>query len=64
MEELKQQILTLCNSSSLPLEAVMFVLKDAWRDAEAALRDVKERAKMQPQTEAPAYERVEGEEEE
>lgn len=43
MEELKQQILDLCNSSDLPLECVVFVLKDAWRDAEAALRAAKAR---------------------
>ena len=41
MEELKQKILDLCNSSGLPLEAIMFILKDAWRDAEAALREAK-----------------------
>ena len=41
MEELREKILDLCNSSGLPLEAVMFVLKDAWRDAEAALRAAK-----------------------
>ena len=41
MEELKQRILNLCNESELPIEAVMFVLKDAWRDAEAALRMAK-----------------------
>ena len=38
MDELKQQILTVCNSSGLPLECIMYVLKDAWRDAEATLR--------------------------
>ena len=38
MEELKLKILDLCNSSGLPLECVMYVLKDAWRDAEATLR--------------------------
>ena len=38
MDELKQQILNLCNSSNLPLECIMYVLKDAWRDAEATLR--------------------------
>ena len=50
MEELKKEILTLCNSSNLPIEAIMFVLKDAWRDAEAALREVKEQARMHPST--------------
>lgn len=38
MEELRNKLLETCNSSGLPLEAVMYVLKDLWRDAEASLR--------------------------
>ena len=38
MEELKLKILEICNSSGLPLECIMYVLKDCWRDAEATLR--------------------------
>lgn len=38
MEELKSKILEICNSSGLPLECIMYVLKDCWRDAEATLR--------------------------
>lgn len=38
MNELKQKILDICNSSGLPLEAVIFILKDIWRDAEDTLR--------------------------
>jgi hypothetical protein len=34
MEELKKQIIELCNDSGMPLEAIVFVLKDAWRDAQ------------------------------
>jgi hypothetical protein len=43
MEELKQQIIDLCNESELPLEAILFVTKDVWRDVEDTLRQVKER---------------------
>ena len=38
MEKLKQQIIDLCNASGLPLEAIIFVVKDVWRDAEDTLR--------------------------
>lgn len=34
MTELKDKIIALCNNSGLTLEAVMFVLKDLYRDAE------------------------------
>lgn len=37
MNELKQKILDLCNNSGLPLEAIIFIVKDIWRDAEATL---------------------------
>jgi len=42
MEELKQQIIDLCNESNLPLEALLFVTKDVWRDVEDTLRKLKE----------------------
>ena len=42
MEELKQKLLDICNQSGLPLEAVVFVTKDLWRDAEDAFRQFKE----------------------
>ena len=38
MEELKQQIIDLCNNSGLPLEAILFVTKDVWRDVEDTIR--------------------------
>ena len=38
MEELKQKIIDLCNESGLPLEAILFVTKDVWRDVESTLR--------------------------
>lgn len=34
MMELKEQIVALCNKSGLTIEEVVFVLKDAYRDAE------------------------------
>lgn len=42
MEELKQQLLDCCNQSGLPLEAILFVTKDLWRDVEDTLKRVKE----------------------
>ena len=42
MEELKQKIIDLCNESDLPLEALLFVTKDVWRDVEDTLRKLKE----------------------
>lgn len=38
MEELKQKLIDLCNESGLPLEAILFVTKDLWRDVEDTLR--------------------------
>ena len=43
MEELKQKLLKACNESGLPLEAILFVTKDLWRDVEDTLRLAKER---------------------
>ena len=43
MEELKKKIIDLCNESGLPLEAILFVTKDVWRDVEDTLRAAKER---------------------
>lgn len=42
MEELKRKIINLCNESGLPLEAILFVTKDVWRDVEDTLRNYKE----------------------
>lgn len=44
MEELKQKLVDLCNQSGLPLEAILFVTKDLWRDVEATLRSAQESA--------------------
>ena len=43
MEELKQKLLDVCNSSGLPLEAIVFVTKDLWRDAQDTLLALKEK---------------------
>ena len=52
MEELKLQLVDVCNASGLPLEAIVFVTKDLWRDAEDALRAYKNQmAATQPQEE-------------
>jgi hypothetical protein len=45
MEELKKQIINYCNESGLPLEAIVFVLKDAWRDAQESFEIYKEKMK-------------------
>lgn len=42
MEELKQKLVDLCNESGLPLEAILFVTKDLWRDVEDTLKKFKE----------------------
>ena len=47
MEQLKMQLLNLCNKSQLPAEALYFVIKDLYRDAEDLLRQVKMQEKMQ-----------------
>ena len=41
MEELKQKLLEDCNNSGLPLEAVVFVVKDLYRDAVETLTQMK-----------------------
>lgn len=51
MEELKQQIIDLCNKSHLPLEAILFVTKDVWRDVDDTLRQLKAQTAKQEQIE-------------
>ena len=57
MEELKQQLLDACNSSGLPLEAILFVTKDLWRDVEDTLR----KYKAQQSVDQPAETETDGE---
>ena len=51
MEELKQRLIQVCNESGLPLEAILYVTKDLWRDVEDTLRVAKA---QQTQVEEPA----------
>lgn len=41
MEDLKQQLINVCNESGLPLEAILYVTKDLWRDVQDTLDRVK-----------------------
>lgn len=41
MEELKQKLLDACNQSGLPLEAILFVTKDLWRDVQDTMERIK-----------------------
>ena len=47
MEELKQKLVDICNKSGLPLEAILFVTKDLWRDVEDTLRNLKEKQEQE-----------------
>lgn len=38
MEQLKQQLLQLVNSSQLPMEAIYYVVKDFYRDVDDAYK--------------------------
>lgn len=42
MEELKNKIVALCNESGLPLEAIYFIIKDIYRDAQESLKFMKQ----------------------
>ena len=50
MEELKQKLLNDCNESGLPLEALMFVVKDLWRDIQEATRALKLQQEQEKET--------------
>lgn len=41
MEELKNNLIKVLNNSNISLEAVLFVLRDVYHDAEAAYRQYK-----------------------
>ena len=47
MEELKQKIIDICNESQLPLEAILFVTRDVYRDVEDALRQAQIQSQIQ-----------------
>lgn len=51
MEELKQKLIEDCQTSGLPLEAILFVTKDLWRDIDDTLRMAKENTARQQEIE-------------
>lgn len=48
MEDLKNKLITACNESGLPLEALYFVVKDTYRDLEEMLVQMKANRANQP----------------
>ena len=52
MEELRQKIITLINESGLPLEAIVFIIRDVYRDVDITfqnyLKEEKESQKKIP----------------
>lgn len=52
MEELKRKLVAICNESQLPLEAILFVTKDLWRDVEDTLRAARAEQDAIQETEA------------
>lgn len=51
MEELREQILDLCNNSQLPIDAIFYILKDIYRDARDTYSQYCEQRKVQKQKE-------------
>lgn len=47
MEQLKQQLLQLVNTSNLPLEAIYYVVKDFYRDVDDAYRQALQQQAIQ-----------------
>lgn len=41
MDELRTNIIKLCNESKLPIEAIYFVIKDIYRDSQELLNEYK-----------------------
>ena len=39
MEELRQKIITLINESGLPLEAIVFIIRDVYRDVDMTFQN-------------------------
>lgn len=52
MEELRLKLIEVCNQSGLPLEAVLFVVRDVYRDVSETFRDLQEQDKSEEETEA------------
>ena len=47
MEQLKKDIIDLCNKSGLPLEAILFVTKDVWRDVQDTMMQLEKQQQKQ-----------------
>ena len=48
MEELRQKIIALINESGLPLEAIVFIIRDVYRDVDITFQNyLKEEKKSQ-----------------
>ena len=47
MEKLRQEIIKICNESGLPLEAILFVVRDVYRDVEVAFRQFEVQEQLQ-----------------
>ena len=45
MEELRQKFINMINESGLPLEAIVFVIRDVYRDVNEAFQRMSEEAK-------------------
>lgn len=52
MEELKKQLIDICNSSELPLEAILYVTKDLWRDVQDTYNQYKLTEQMEKNKES------------
>ena len=59
MEELKKQLVDICNQSGLSLEAILFVTKDLWRDVEDTIRAFKEKQQKQEENKDESEEKKE-----
>lgn len=51
MEELRLKLVNLCNESGLPLEAILFVVRDVYRDVDGAFRAFLENQEKQEEKE-------------
>lgn len=51
MEELRLKIIDLCNKSGLPLEAIVFVVRDVYRDVTATFDEVQKQTKKEEEIE-------------
>ena len=50
MHELKNKLLQLCNESKLPLEAILFVVRDLYRDVNETYKKYEEEIAQEKQS--------------